>query len=228
MIHPKNQPDKHLAYYALLDGLRAGGCPICRRVSDGVRRLMRAFLYESVNDPEIRARMRRSGGMCHLHMWKLASFGDALGGTILLNDWFASATAAIFEGPRALRHAWPTERRHLKNCYFCQQAMSIENSVMAELSEHLADGAVEKCWDGAPILCITHVLGVERICRDKQCLNRLYAVHQRKYAALAADLAKSVERQDYAHRAAGEQPDESVWLRAAALLVGPQDTGVLP
>ncbi len=228
MIHPEHQPDKHLAYYALLDGLRAGGCPICRRVSETGRHLMKAFLYESVNDPEIRAQMRRDGGLCHRHTWQLASFGDALGGTILLNDWFAGVSAAMFEDSRALRHSRLVERRQPENCYFCRQAMLIDSAAVAELSAHLADEAVEKCWENGAVLCVAHLFAVERICRNRPCWKNLYSVHRRKYAALAAELAGSLERQDYAHRTAGECPDEGVWLRAAALLAGPRDIGVLP
>jgi len=55
---------------ALFDDLlaeAASGCPICRRSDRSAKRFIATFDYELVNDPTVRAELRRSLGFCRRH-----------------------------------------------------------------------------------------------------------------------------------------------------------------
>lgn len=77
---------KHMAYYNLRDALAKPGCPICRLVSDAVAHYLETLLYENVNDPGIRADLRRSNGFCPHHAGLLRDHGDPLGHAIIYGD----------------------------------------------------------------------------------------------------------------------------------------------
>ncbi len=77
---------RHMTYYNLRDAMAKPGCPICRLVSDAVARYLETFLYENVNDPGMRADLRRSNGFCPDHAGQLRDHGDALGHAIIYGD----------------------------------------------------------------------------------------------------------------------------------------------
>ena len=65
------RPSKHMTYHSLREALAAPGCAFCRLVASAVDRYLRALLHESVNDPEVRERLRASRGFCREHSWQL-------------------------------------------------------------------------------------------------------------------------------------------------------------
>ncbi|MEW6105743.1 MAG: DUF6062 family protein [Bacillota bacterium] len=75
-----------MTYYNLRDAMAKPGCPICRLVSDAVARYLETFLYENVNDPGMRADLRRSNGFCPDHAGLLREHGDPLGHAIIYGD----------------------------------------------------------------------------------------------------------------------------------------------
>ena len=77
---------RHTTYYNLRDAMTKPGCPICRLVSDAVARYLETFLYENINDPGMRADLRRSNGFCPEHAELLREHGDPLGHAIIYGD----------------------------------------------------------------------------------------------------------------------------------------------
>ncbi len=56
-----------LAVTHLLEAMQKPGCPICRLFRQGARRAVESFLWENVNDPEVRQGILASYGFCPLH-----------------------------------------------------------------------------------------------------------------------------------------------------------------
>jgi hypothetical protein len=79
-------------YFALIDACQQPGCPICRVVEQAVERSLAHLFYESVTDPAVRLRLRKSLGFCHTHAWLLLNFriGDALRMAIIYQHIFGS------------------------------------------------------------------------------------------------------------------------------------------
>ncbi|MGE5584814.1 MAG: DUF6062 family protein [Bacillota bacterium] len=82
----RSSPHKHMTYYNLRDAMAKPGCPICRLASEAVAHYLETFLYENVNDPGIRADLRRSNGFCPRHAGLLRDHGDPLGHAIIYGD----------------------------------------------------------------------------------------------------------------------------------------------
>ena len=64
------QPSRHMTYHDLREALAEPGCAFCRLVARAVDRYLRALLYESVNDPGLREKLRASRGFCRGHAWR--------------------------------------------------------------------------------------------------------------------------------------------------------------
>src|SRR5262249_38691636 len=79
--------DRYLAYFRLVEAFREPGCPVCRCVSAASRRYLDALVYEQVNDPDTRRRLRASWGFCNWHTWMLVDLpGSTFGAAISRED----------------------------------------------------------------------------------------------------------------------------------------------
>jgi Family of unknown function (DUF6062) len=65
--------------FELLGALEESGCPVCSLVDRDVDRYLRGVSEEMVNDVDIRAALRRSGGFCSQHGHDWLALRDALG-----------------------------------------------------------------------------------------------------------------------------------------------------
>ena len=77
--------EKHQSYFNVLDALKEK-CPICFLVKKTIHKAMDDFLYESVNDPDVREKIIISSGFCNRHSWTLQKLGDGFGQAIIYND----------------------------------------------------------------------------------------------------------------------------------------------
>jgi len=93
-------PAKHMPYFDVLEALQSDGCPVCRLSLRSVSRYLDALSYENVNDPEVRATLRRSRGFCNHHAWQFAdACHDGLGTAIIYRDVLDTLLRAV-EKPR--------------------------------------------------------------------------------------------------------------------------------
>jgi len=87
---------------ALFDDLlaeAASGCPICRRSDRSAKRFIATFDYELVNDPTIRAELRRSLGFCRRHAVDAAAQASApLSVSIVCADLCAQVARRLAAG----------------------------------------------------------------------------------------------------------------------------------
>jgi hypothetical protein len=92
-----------LITFYLLRAFRQEGCSLCRLKLCSESRYIQSFLWEFVNDGDVRVRLRRSLGYCHVHAWQLQEteqnmFGGGLGTGIVYED----LTRRALDGLRAL------------------------------------------------------------------------------------------------------------------------------
>ena len=74
--------------YELTLACKKPDCPVCRLEQKSVQQYMEGLLYESVNSPSLRNRLRVSHGFCNEHAWLAIDnhLGDALGFAIIYHD----------------------------------------------------------------------------------------------------------------------------------------------
>jgi hypothetical protein len=99
------RPDPGLSDHTAHELIRAmhehPGCPICYLTERAVSSYLDWTSYESVNDPQIRERLRSSLGYCAAHGQEWLGRKDALGTAIIYNDVLARLQAILeASGPR--------------------------------------------------------------------------------------------------------------------------------
>src|SRR5574341_1501685 len=75
-----------MSFYDLRDALAQPGCAICRLKAQAVEQYLDGLLWESVNDPGVRANIRQTRGFCHEHAWRLVRNGASVGVAIIMQD----------------------------------------------------------------------------------------------------------------------------------------------
>lgn len=88
--------------FKLEGAFKKPGCPLCRLHAELEARYLFGLLWENVNDPGIRARLRQSLGFCREHAWMLVateqqSWGGGLGTGIIYEDLIKAITTRLDE-----------------------------------------------------------------------------------------------------------------------------------
>ncbi len=203
------------------EALRRGGCPVCRVASASARRYLWGFLYEQVNDPEVRDTLRRSRGFCRHHAWMLTQFYDTLGVSIvhhhLVRD-LAQDLRAVAGGARGLR---PRAPARTQPCPACRVVRQSEQNALEALVQRLDDEQVRAGLAGDAPLCLPHLLAAWDRVPDAAALRRLAALQVSALEALGRQLEEFIRKQDYRFRHEGVSAQEgTAWLRALEVLAG--------
>jgi hypothetical protein len=228
-------------YYELLEAFPQPGCPLCRQVQEAVERSLSHLFYESVTDPAVRHRLRRSLGFCQRHAWLLvdARLGDALGMAIIYHDLLGSLLkhlpqdAAISpQNPasrlfRRLPSGLKTLVGHTLDvlsphhpCPACEQEESTRRTAVSVLAASLKAPAFAEAFKASGSLCLPHLCQVLEEVRDPLSLEILVTASRDKLATLQAELAEIIRKNDYRYRDEAFGPEGDAWKRAVAVMVG--------
>ena len=85
-------------YEDLLDALRRSGCAICRLATRRADRFLGSYIYEHVNDVDLRAQIRASRGFCEPHGEQFLEKLDALAVAITYRDILNSLVRELDDG----------------------------------------------------------------------------------------------------------------------------------
>ena len=92
----RRERTKFIAYFELLDAMREAGCPFCTLVLKSSRRYLDALLYEQVNDPETREKLRAARGFCAWHAWMATEIANSASGIAIIHrDFLAEEADAL-------------------------------------------------------------------------------------------------------------------------------------
>jgi hypothetical protein len=227
--------------YKLLEACARPGCPLCRLEQDSVVRYLENQLYENVNSPKWRERLRQSLGFCHEHAWLAATqrLGDALGFSIIYHDLINSILKQL-EGetaspPLPRRIALPrkladaarqtientisalTPRRH---CPVCEERDDLSRATIAVLVQELEEPQFRAALESSDGLCIPHLKRVLQHTSTTTSYETLLSIHRPKLSSLAAELAEFIRKNDYQNIGEGFGPEGDAWRRAIAGMVG--------
>jgi len=130
---------RHNAFYELLAAFDGPGCALCRITRRSGARLLAEISFESVNDREVRDRLRRSRGLCSWHAWDLLDdTRDPYGAAFIYHDVLHAILVEADAGADITRQESPclicdavaaAERRNL--------GILLEDVEAAELRQHL-------------------------------------------------------------------------------------------
>jgi hypothetical protein len=202
------QPSRHITYHDLRDALAEPGCPLCRRVARAVDRYLRALLYESVNDPEVREGLRASQGFCRQHAWQVQRRASPLSIAILWRDLLSQELAPE-----------PSANRRARLCPACAVAAEAERGHLAALAEHLEAGSLRDEFAASAGLCLPHLRAALRAAKAG-AREFLLAAESEKIAALREQLSEIIRKHDYRFRGEPWGREKDAWIRATAKLAG--------
>ncbi len=237
----RREPDKHTAYFDLLEACRQEGCPVCTLTLAAVTHYLDAIIYESVNDPPTRLELVAATGYCNVHSWKLRDMGAALGAAIMYRDVLRQAAKALGrrsgrEGSRLFaggRSGWPPRWLRSRararerefgdphtSCPACRMREHAERLYIGVLLEHVREQEAASAFRGSTGLCLVHLDRAAAIARKKAALDRLLQLEGELLGELDADLSEFARKHDYRFRGEKIGAEGDAWLRAIGLVAG--------
>lgn len=189
----QERPSRHTTFHEVLDALRQERCPICRLGMRAVSRQLDVLSYEGVNDPGIRAELRRARGFCHGHAWQFANeVHDGLGTAIIYRDVLGALLPLLRPGSPATPHrggrAGALERRLLPQaeCPACRTLAGASRRYLDTLLSHLSDADVRRRYRSSHGLCRPHLAMALPHARDRLGLDLLIGVFRERAEALSS------------------------------------------
>jgi len=228
--------------YKLLEACHEQGCPVCRLEQEGVERYLDNHLYENVNSPAWRDRLRLSLGFCHEHAWLGVNqrLGDALGFAIIYHDivntvlnnlsddngrtgtsrrW-ASLLGRVPEQAKALIEKILYALTPRKRCPVCEYRDQLTGPMLSVLAEELETPEMLEALQASEGLCLPHLrLALEHI-RDRSACEKLLTIHRAKLESLRTELAEFIRKNDYQVIQEGFGKEGDAWLRAVGMITG--------
>lgn len=189
-----------------MDVLGQPGCPACRLADAAARDWLAALFHEHVNDPEIRARLRRSRGFCREHAEAAMKLGDALGCSIIYADLLTEAAGSLAGGGP-------------EHCPACAVGRAAAQRALGTLLGHLAEDDVLAAYRAADGLCLRHLGQAIALSRGPTA-ERLADMERERLARLAAECEAFVTKSDYRGIGEPKGPEGDAWQRAARKLAG--------
>ena len=227
--------------YDLLQACHKPGCPACRVEQGAVERYISNLFYESVNDIQIRERLRSSLGFCREHA-RLAvdnNLGNALGFAIIYQDVINNILKQL-KSDAELPHTrrWSTLLQRVpeqigeivqrvlyaltpqKHCVACQQRERTLHLIISSLMESLQEPEMREALRTSDGLCIPHLKKAFEAVTDPDVCDVLLSIQREKLESLRAELAEFIRKNDYRFTEEGIGAEGDSWRRAIGRLTG--------
>ncbi len=206
-------PEKHSAYFELIEALQSPDCAICRRVKDKVNSYFKNLLDENINDVQFRRKLREEGGFCSPHAYQFLHLNDALATAIVQRDLLQSRVERFQE-----KRAGGTGQAV---CPVCAFALEIEKRCYGLIIDYLSDRELINVLMKSKGFCFPHFEGLAQC--SAQLPGWLTDFQIERCRDLIQALDRFIESQNVA---SGEKPlrlskaDEESWERAIAMFYG--------
>ncbi|MGC8837373.1 MAG: DUF6062 family protein [Anaerolineae bacterium] len=234
--------ERKISFHDLREALAQPGCALCRLKARTADQVVEALLWEQVNDPGLRRRVRQARGFCHEHAWLLVRQGASLGVAILLHDVLQDlldeTEAPPFQPPpplslRRAQEALDRSRPSLATaalvarlephgpCPVCRQVEAMEGVYFQTLVEDLLgeDGLLDD-FQASDGLCLPHFRQALALVREREAFDALLFAQRRIWQDLADRLSESIRKSDYRFRDEPLGEEAGSWLMAIVAVAG--------
>jgi hypothetical protein len=227
--------------YDLIQACGKPGCPVCRVEQDAVERYLDNLFYESVNDIQLRERLRASLGFCREHAWLAIDkrLGNALGFAIIYHDVINNILRQLDSDviPPVTRH-WSALLKQIpeqvsgtvqrviyaltpqKHCIVCHQRDKTLHNIISSLIESLSEPEMTGALQSSDGLCVPHLKKTFESVRDLDACNLLLVMHREKLESLRGELAEFIRKNDYRFKDEGFGMEGDSWQRAVGKITG--------
>lgn len=232
---------KFVGYLRLVEACDRPGCPICQCVDADGRRHLDALLWEHVNDPETRRRLRGSWGFCNWHVGMLLEVANAPSGAAILyedllrlflrraqrlRDRSLASSAGLRGWLRGLVASSSTRpaivdwyRRRLR-CPICAGCHDAEARYIDAMVRFADDPPFARAYDRSTGLCAPHMLQAIERGAGTVAVSRLLSRTIEKWEQVRRDLERFVAKHDYRNAAPFSEAEASAALRAFEVMSG--------
>lgn len=230
------------SFYDLRDALQLEGCPVCRLKAAFVDQALEGLIYENVNDPVLRARIRAARGFCHEHAWGLLRHGAALGSAIIMRDVLREVLRTVDDGrfkalptmslsrlqealtpqqPRSATAELVARLGPQETCPMCVSAGDLEEGCLAALRENLlGDDGLLALYSRSDGLCLPHFRQALSRIGDEAVFTALVGAQQGIWRRLEDQLSESIRKSDYRFSEEELGKEAGSWLRGIAAIAG--------
>ncbi|WP_238524595.1 DUF6062 family protein [Caldicellulosiruptor hydrothermalis] len=121
-------------YFEMIENFKEDKCIVCHLKNKAMDKFFDDFLYESVNDYNLRDKIRK-GGICPKHARKLESLGDVLAHAIIYSDLLSNSRNR--DSTEILPCKRKTQRQQ-NMCIFCEKEQGFEDTYTRAFSHFFA------------------------------------------------------------------------------------------
>ena len=212
--------DKNITYHTVLEALKnAEECPLCHLEADAIFAYFDSILYESVNDPKLRADLVRSKGYCHRHAHFLPGMQDSLGIAIIYQDQLQLFKELFAK--KALVGERASEKNDKYICPTCRSQSEARQRYLAILTEGLAAlPEIKAAYEASPGFCVPHLGILLETVKDTAVQNYLYTAEERKLTGLIDEIREFIRKNDYRYSDEPFGKERDSWHRAIKKLTG--------
>ena len=232
---------KSPTYFALLEACALDGCPVCRLSYNSVNSYLESFFTESVNDVEMRTRLRESLGYCreHVRFMLEARTGDPLSFSIIYQDILGNVLKGLPQGGASglgdrlafsvrrtaggqTRQAAETEALLTPSapCPVCEEQASSEKVILGTLVKSVVDTPMQQALVESHGLCLPHLNDALQAAAGQETFVTLVRLARQNLEGLNAELAEFIRKSDYRFAAEAVGQEGDAWKRALALASG--------
>lgn len=237
-----------LSYHEIIDACQKPGCPLCYLAQHAVRRHLEQVIYDSVNDPPLRARLRESLGYCYEHAWQLPQAGAStpLGVAFIYRDLLNTVTKELEKGmyKRPSRFTFSQVAEAVDRnkpsistqkgvqrltphepCPACAHREQMTTLHVIALMDALGDedAPMKDALANSGGLCMPHLRRAIELARSETAVATLLTLTIAKYRSLQAELSEFIRKNDYRFINEKMETEGDSWLRALSTLVGEEN-----
>ncbi len=230
---------KFISFFRLVDACAAPGCPVCRCLLADSRQYLEALLYEHVNDPDTRRRLRAAWGFCNHHTWMLREISDSAFGSAIIYEDMLGVVIQRFErrgrgrdpeSPGCWRRLWRLFGRNRRPllvelhrgrpiCPACRERAVAEERYVHVVLGFVSDFQFERTYRRSDGLCVPHALQAVEM-GPAGPAEVLMTRTLPKWAAVRRDLSTFVEKHDHRNTLPFTDAERTSSVRAYEALAG--------
>jgi hypothetical protein len=208
--------NKEQVFHELLERMVDNKCPICEFVDFRMTESMDRFLYDGVNDPNIRLKLVKADGFCNYHSHRLLALRDPLTHAILYYDLIDFFIKNLND-----KKTKKLSRLH-SGCMFCEEKHNNETGYIKAFLEFYSISEFQKKYEESGLLCVAHLTDMYNIkLKNNKIFEQIKETTIEKYKILSKDLSEIKRKSDY--RFTHEEWTENeklAWTKAVNLFCG--------
>jgi hypothetical protein len=221
-IREKRRYSSSLIRAQIIKGMGKSGCPICNLMHDAERKYINHVIYEMVNNPFYRKKLRESGGFCAYHSWLLVDLIESnmipekIGASIITKDLLEDFLIKIDKED--------FQKDYKKGlCPVCEDIASLENSYIIEIVSWLRINCKEflkEYENSKSILCWKHFIKIRERIENGECRERFSEIQKSKIKSVLGLIDSYLDKSRYDAKESISVEESEAYRLAIEILKG--------